>query len=147
MTTNHPDFDGETYEHELDHERLTTQLGKVKGIMLDGEWHTIPEIMRALQIPSASASSVTARIRDLRKSKFGSYEVESRRVKGERGLWEYRVTDQLEPEDAPLKRPGPSDLRRAAMVLQRAQKNGTARYPGAAKRVAAWLKQEWKKTQ
>jgi|WetSurMetagenome_2_1015567.scaffolds.fasta_scaffold306846_3 hypothetical protein len=79
-------FGGTTYERELDHDRLQTQLRRVREIMLDGRWWTLAELESHLGYPQAS---VSARIRDLRKEKFGGFEVARRRITG--GLFEYRV--------------------------------------------------------
>jgi len=62
------------------------QLAKVRSLMLDGQWRSLIEIAAATESPQAS---VSARLRDLRKAKFGGYTVE-RRVLA-RGLFEYRV--------------------------------------------------------
>jgi hypothetical protein len=80
------DFDGETYERARDHDRLRRQLTAVLFFMQDGEWHTLQAIASATEHPPAS---VSARLRDLRKEKFGGFEVERRYV--EKGLWEYRL--------------------------------------------------------
>jgi hypothetical protein len=81
-----PDFDGETYEHERDYDRLTSQLGRVRELMADGEWRTLAAISSIAGCPEAS---VSARLRDLRKPKFGGYTVE-RGYAGD-GLWQYRL--------------------------------------------------------
>ena len=85
-------FDGETYESALDKLRLGKQLLSVRLLMYDGVWRTLREIANELGIPEASAS---ARLRDLRKERFGSHRVERRR-RGEekRGLFEYCVQGQ-----------------------------------------------------
>lgn len=80
-------FDGETYEPEHDRERLGTQLEKVRDLMRDGQWRTLAAIALAVGSSEASAS---ARLRDLRKPRFGSLRVERRRVVG--GLFVYRVS-------------------------------------------------------
>ncbi len=89
-------FDGETYDPRLDLPRLTTQLERVRGLMLytrdnDG-WWTLPMLTNAVMRTwgvRASEASVSARIRDLRKDKFGGYTVIHRRRTD--GLWEYRL--------------------------------------------------------
>ena len=84
-----PRFDGETFDAERDGARLTTQLGEVRRYMLaqgSGVWLSLAEISDALGYPEAS---VSARLRDLRKDKFGGYEVPPR-WRGA-GTWEYRV--------------------------------------------------------
>lgn len=82
------DFDGATYDRERDGERLGAQMKAVRDLMLsgDGEWRTLPYIAAWVGYPEAS---VSARLRDLRKEKFGAYNVERRYVAN--GLWEYRV--------------------------------------------------------
>jgi hypothetical protein len=91
-----PDFDGETYERELDHDRLGAQLLRVFTLMKDGVWRTFAEIDAVTHDPQAS---ISARLRDLRKKKFGSYLLEKRRRgEGRRGLWEYRLV-KPEPEE------------------------------------------------
>lgn len=83
-----PEFDGFTYEASNDHDRLYGQLDAVRALMLDGEWRTLAEIASATFSPQAS---VSARLRDLRKLKFGGYIVERERVGS--GLFRYRVYD------------------------------------------------------
>lgn len=60
--------------------------------MKDGKWRTIDEIVFALRQPKAvSHTGVSARLRDLRKEKFGGYTVEHRRAVEGAGLYEYRI--------------------------------------------------------
>jgi len=79
-------FDGETYDHKQDRTRLFKQLQAVLATMIDGEWHTLGDLEAKLNYPQAS---ISARLRDLRKCRFGSHTVERRRVTG--GLFEYRL--------------------------------------------------------
>jgi hypothetical protein len=81
-----PDFDGETYRRALDHQRLGAQLLRVALYMSDGEWRTLRMIARATDDPEAS---ISARLRDLRKRKFGGHTVERDRIRG--GLYRYRI--------------------------------------------------------
>lgn len=81
------DFDGATYEPAKDKKRLARQLTLVRTLMSDGNWRSLARIAKALGAPEAS---VSARLRDLRKAKFGGLNVERRRVSG-RGTFEYRV--------------------------------------------------------
>ena len=64
----------------------------VEKVLLDGQWHTIPQIALALRKLSIACreAGVSARIRDLRKPRFGGYNVERRRA-GKDGLFEYRI--------------------------------------------------------
>lgn len=84
-----PEFDGETYEAEQDHERLGAQALRVWGAVRDGYWRTLSEIEAICGDPQAS---ISARLRDFRKKKFGENVVErQRRGEGKKGLHEYRV--------------------------------------------------------
>lgn len=78
-------FDGVTIFPE-DEARLSGQLRRVKFVMLDGEWRTLDQIGSLTGAPPAS---VSARLRDLRKVKFGGYDVQRRRRA--RGIHEYRL--------------------------------------------------------
>ena len=79
-------FDGVTFDAPADSDRLTRQLDIVEGILLDHRWHTLADLaVRS----GGSEASVSARIRDLRKERFGGYVVERQRIRG--GLWEYRI--------------------------------------------------------
>lgn len=84
-----PKFDGKTYEPAHDGIRLNAQLKRVYDAMSDGQWRTLPEIEA---VTGDGQASISARLRDLRKPKFGEHEV-SRRRRGEakRGLFEYRL--------------------------------------------------------
>lgn len=80
-------FDGETYLEERDHDRLATMFGRVQVVMSDLDWHTLAELARRT---GGSEAAVSARLRDLRKPRFGGHTVERRYVAD--GLWEYRYT-------------------------------------------------------
>lgn len=80
------DFSGATYEPERDRERLSRQLDAVRRAMLDGAWRTLAEIAAAAGAPEAS---VSARLRDLRKPRFGGWTVQRKNLGG--GTWQYRV--------------------------------------------------------
>jgi len=92
------DFDGPTYESSHDCARLTGQTRRVHQAMLAasylGQWLTLSEIRERTGDPEAS---ISARLRDLRKDRFGGLEIEKRR-RGEasRGLWEYRLAGPLQ---------------------------------------------------
>jgi hypothetical protein len=84
-------FDGATYDPDRDGERLTRQARLVFKLMRDGLWHTLPEISNRLARKGfhEPEQSLSARLRDLRKAKFGGHVVERRYV-GD-GLWQYRL--------------------------------------------------------
>jgi hypothetical protein len=78
--------DGATYDHQRDGERLHKQHNRVLALMRDQAWRTLSEISDATGDPPAS---VSARLRDLRKPKFGAHTVERKYI-GD-GLFVYRV--------------------------------------------------------
>lgn len=80
------EFDGETIEPARDHDRLRAQLHRVLNAVSDHEWKTLLKLSMETGDPEAS---VSARLRDLRKDKFGGYTIERRYAGG--GLWEYRL--------------------------------------------------------
>ena len=84
-----PKFDGETFVAERDGDRLRCQLVDVRMLMADGEWRTLSEIARECGYPDSSIPGISARLRDLRKLKFGAHTVERRYLHN--GLWEYRM--------------------------------------------------------
>lgn len=87
-----PHFDGATYAPRADFARLHGQLARVFTAMESGEWRTLDEIREEAR---GSVASVSARLRDLRKAKFGAHTVD-RRARGdrERGLFEYKLTSK-----------------------------------------------------
>ena len=86
-------FDGDSYDPKQDYYRLRTQLDRVRWLLLNpkGRRWTLPELKDAVGL-GAMEASISARIRDLRKEKFGSYDVRHERVNG--GLWEYWIEDK-----------------------------------------------------
>lgn len=88
-------FDGESYVPELDRARLKTQLERVFAVMKDGRWHYLGELAKAT---GGSEAGVSARLRDLRKPRFGGHTVEHEREEG--GLWRYRlIVSWAEPQE------------------------------------------------
>lgn len=85
-------FDGaETYEEERDGKRLGAQLERVKALMLVNGYPTGYHTLRDIAYRTCgSEASVSARLRDLRKKKYGGYTV-LRRYEAD-GLWSYRVS-------------------------------------------------------
>ena len=82
-------FDGFTYDEGRDRERLFAQLLRVWHVMADRGWHTLEEIAARTGDPTAS---VSARLRDFRKPKWGGHVVNRQHV--ERGLWTYQLIPQ-----------------------------------------------------
>lgn len=93
MTT--PDFDGTTYDHDRDHDRLTSELATVRDRMLASAWLTLAQISAATGYPEAS---ISARLRDLRKPKFGGFDVQRRHLGN--GVWAYHVSRPSAPDQA-----------------------------------------------
>lgn len=81
-----PSRDGQTYDHDRDGARLHKQHNRVFACMRDGAWRTLRQIAEATRDPEAS---ISARLRDLRKERFGAHGVERRHVRD--GLFEYRL--------------------------------------------------------
>lgn len=79
-------FDGNTYSHERDSARLGEQMMAVLSVMADGKWRTLAAIASETNAPEAS---VSARLRDLRKPRFGGYTVNREYVR--RGLYQYQL--------------------------------------------------------
>lgn len=81
-----PDFDGATYRRDRDLARLTGQLRRVADALSDGRWWTLAALSSETRDPEAS---ISARIRDLRKGKFGGWTVVAENLGA--GLWRYRL--------------------------------------------------------
>lgn len=86
-----PHFDGETYIASFDDTRLSNQLSRVYDVLRNGQWYTLRELSILANGPEAS---IGARMRDLRKDKFGGYTVDTKRLSG--GLFAYRL--KIEPQ-------------------------------------------------
>jgi hypothetical protein len=84
-------FDGETYDPKRDYIRLSGQLAKVFEFMSDGKWHTLRQIVDAC---GGSEAAVSARLRDLRKKKYGGYTVLREHLQD--GLHRYRLMTDAE---------------------------------------------------
>lgn len=63
-------------------------MAAVLRTMGDGDWWTLTALSAVTGAPEAS---VSARIRDLKKARFGSHKIESQYVR--RGLWQYRMAE------------------------------------------------------
>ena len=79
-------FDGSTFDEQRDGVRLTSQYERVFRLMSDGQWRTLTQIATFAE---GSAAAVSARLRDMRKAKFGGHTVERRYIG--LGTWEYRL--------------------------------------------------------
>lgn len=103
MQTATPAFGGATFDDARDGSALTRQLDAVRAKMLGGGWFTLAEIAQTLCLSDgiiATEASVSARLRDLRKLKYGAYDIEKRVRQGTRRLWEYHLgTSRAEVPD------------------------------------------------
>ena len=82
-----PWFDGATIREDAGaHWRLKSQLERVEFLMRDSEWHSLEFLATHA---GGSEASVSARLRDLRKPRFGGYEIERWHRGG--GFWVYRL--------------------------------------------------------
>lgn len=79
-------FDGKTFDMKRDGARLTGQLERVEKALSDHAWWTLSELVDEC---GGSEAAVSARLRDLRKPRFGGRTVDRRYLAG--GLWEYRL--------------------------------------------------------
>jgi hypothetical protein len=79
-------FDGMTYNPQRDQARLSSQCERVYNFMRDGIWRSLQTIAEATGDPE---SSVSARLRDLRKDRFGAHTVN--RMHMGNGLYFYQL--------------------------------------------------------
>lgn len=79
--------DGATYDAARDYAALNAQMGRVFHEMKDGAWHTLRELAI---LTDDSEASISARLRDLRKEKFGAWTVERKCEPGR--VWWYRLS-------------------------------------------------------
>jgi hypothetical protein len=93
-----PQFDGSDVT-PADHQRLIIQIEAVRDLMLDGVSRTLGQISQELghryhqTFPEAS---VSAQLRNLRKPRYGKYQVTKRHCGS--GLWKYQLVKPL-PEE------------------------------------------------
>lgn len=80
-------FDGPSCM-QVDVPRLSIQLVRVFELMKDSRYRTLRDIANATGCLETSAS---ARLRDLRKPKFGGHSVDARRAEGPGLIYEYRL--------------------------------------------------------
>ena len=80
-------FDGSAYDPEHDYARLKTQLERVRFLLRSTTaWWTLRDLAART---NSSEAGVSARVRDLRKPRFGGFVVVRRRVCV--GLLDYRI--------------------------------------------------------
>jgi len=114
------DFDGATFSPVLDGSRLTSQLWHVRQLMSDGHWWTLTSLAEGV---NGTEAAVSARLRDLRKPRFGGHHVEKKRDASRKGVWLYRLA-LGKPSNKGRQRPrrlGPSDVAKCLEILSRTQ--------------------------
>lgn len=79
-------FDGATFDASRDGSRLGEQMHAVFAAMKDGQYRTLSDIARMTGAPEAS---VSARLRDMRKPRFGGHTVNRQYLR--RGLFQYQL--------------------------------------------------------
>lgn len=83
------DRDGDTFDPALDVVRLNKQMRAVYDVVRGGGWWTLGGIAAATGSPEAS---VSARLRDFRKARYGSHTVDRIRADPPSGgHWQYRL--------------------------------------------------------
>ena len=92
ILTNKNYFDGDFFDFEIDHSRLTKQMGFIFLVILDGRFKSVIKIQEEILdrfYKQCAQTSISAILRDFRKQKWGEHTVNTRRVK-ETGLFEYQ---------------------------------------------------------
>jgi hypothetical protein len=96
-----PAIFGDTFEPEVDGERLTSQQKRVDALMADGQWRTLPKIIADLRklYPGThyGEASISARLRDMRRV---GWKIERVRSNPTSGLYLYRAVKVMEAEAA-----------------------------------------------
>ena len=77
-----------TYDPALDAARLRTLLARVHAALRLGGWWTLTRLVAQC---GGRETGVSAKLRDLRKPRFGGHRVAARRVTG--GQWEYHLDE------------------------------------------------------
>jgi hypothetical protein len=79
-------FDGATYVPSRDYVRLNDQQKRIFDVMRDGAWRTLEGIAKITGDPTPS---ISARLRDLRKEKYGGHQLDREYLAD--GLYRYRL--------------------------------------------------------
>lgn len=82
-----PRFNGSDYVPARDNPRLGPALKRVKDLMYDGKWRTIPEIIELANVSPMSASRY---LRYLKADRFGGFTVDKKYLG--KGLYKYHLT-------------------------------------------------------
>jgi hypothetical protein len=77
-----PRFDSGVTLTTSDHVRLGNQLARVLAVLGDGRWYSVPALRKAIYATwriEDPEPSLSAQIRNLKKSKHGGHQIERRR--------------------------------------------------------------------
>lgn len=85
------DRDGASFDRTRDLTRLDNAMGRIFTHMQSGKWYTLAELAEVGECSEACAS---ARCRDLRKKKFGQYQINKSHCG--KGLWKYRFAGKAD---------------------------------------------------
>ncbi len=126
----------ETFDPKFDRVRLGSKLARVRAILLDGKPHTIAEIQAFV---GKYDEGVSANVRDLRKAKYGGWDIPSTR---KAGVLSFQLMLTAE-ERAAIKKRGssivlpPSTITMSDHAMTRALLKKLARYAGSSDLSAA----------
>ena len=81
-----PTPSGDTFDADRDGNRLATLHDRVYAYMADGQWRTLHQIAREC---GGTEASVSARLRDMRREKYGAHKVHRQHLA--HGLWVYSL--------------------------------------------------------
>jgi hypothetical protein len=84
-----------TWDEQRDGARIAKQRDDIWNAIRDGNWYTLSQLEQTTGHPQ---SSISARLRDFRKARYGSHRIERGYV--DRGLWQYRLADNVQIEMA-----------------------------------------------
>jgi hypothetical protein len=90
-----PHRGGNTYDHEQDGARLGQQQSDVWNVMRTGDWYSLYALAERTGHPP---QSISARLRDFRKQRFGSHTVHRKRAGLYRGTFVYRLVPRVADE-------------------------------------------------
>lgn len=89
-------FSGSDIDAKLDNQRLSLQIVQIFNLMKDGAYRTLTEIAQATKY---SEASISAQLRNLRKTIYGGHKISKRRTgRPNRGLFEYKLTINTAPQ-------------------------------------------------
>lgn len=132
-------FDGATAAAE-DVPRLRSQLDAVRNVLLAGEWMTLRQLAGSC---GGSQAGISARLRDLRKPKFGGYHVARRRdpeAPVGSGIWQYRIIlDRPANQGGKPLRFGPSECAAAYEALRGSWRHIPTEHRPALAALGKWL--------